>query len=180
MSNPMRELAALAGRMAEMERRMFGMVRHGTVAEIDAAAGRLRLNLGESTSGGDFLGPWVPYSQMAGALRAHIPPSVGQQMTLFAPSGDLRQAVAMPMTWSNSTPSPSGAGNENVITFGGAEIRLTADGLTISVGGVSLAITGAGVAFTGGVVSHNGANIGSTHIHGGVLPGPTTTLPPAN
>lgn len=176
----MRELAEVAGRVAELERRVFGMMRHGTVAQVDAAKGMVRLKLGESTAGGDFLGPWVPYSQLAGAIKAHVPPSVGQQMTIMSPSGDLRQAVAVPLTWSDQNESPSSAGDENVVSYGDVTLTLNADSLRIAVGGVSMVISAEGVSITGGRVEHDDKNIGSTHIHGGVVSGPTTTNVPAN
>lgn len=176
----MRDLAAIAGRIADLERRVFGMMRHGTVAEVDPAQSRVRLRLGDSTAGGDFLGPWVPYSQIAGALRAHIPPSVGQQMTLVSPSGDMRQAVAVPLTFSDDIPAPSEAGDQNVITYGDVTLTLQSDRLSVAVGGVSFVISADGVTITGGRVEHDGRNIGSSHIHGGVTPGPGTTGIPAN
>lgn len=174
----MREIAAILARVAELERKVAGSQRHGVVHEVDPAAGTVRLRLGEGTDGQPFLSPPIPYAQTMGALKAHIPPSVGQQMTMMAPGGDWRQAVALGMSASNANPSPSGAGDQNVITFGAATITLTGSGLTIAVGGVTLAISGGGVAITGGTVTHNGKNIGSTHTHGGVVIGGSSTAPP--
>ena len=178
----MRDLAEIVGRVAELERRVYGMMRHGTVAQVDAQKGLLRLDMGlPSEGGGDkFLGPWVPYAQHAGALKAHVPPSVGQQFTLMAPGGDWRQAVAVPFTWSNDNPSPSTSQSENVLTFGDATITLKAGSLSIKVGDVTLKVSAEGVDVTGGHVKHNGKNIGDSHIHGGVMPGGSTTDVPAN
>ena len=178
----MRDLAELVGRVAELERRVFGMMRHGTVAQVDAAKGLVRLKMGEATAGAGqtFLGPWVPYAQQAGALKAHTPPSVGQQFTMMAPAGDWRQAVAVPFTWSEQEAAPSQAADENVVTYGDATITLKADRLTVAFGGVTFKISGEGVEITGGHVRHDGKNIGSTHIHGGVVSGGGTTSVPAN
>ncbi len=167
-------------RIAELERRFAGLVRHGTVAEVDAGRGRMRLRFGTATGGGDLLGPWVPYSQLAGAIKAHVPPAVGQQFSVIAPSGDWRQAVAVPLTWSDQNQSPSDKDDENVITYGDARITLKADSLAVKIGGVTMTISDDGVAITGGKVTHDGKNIGSTHIHGGVTPGGGTTDVPAN
>lgn len=192
----MREVVEIVARVAELERRVTGMVRHGTVAEVDTSGHRVRIKLGDSEDGGDFLSPWVPYSQMAGALKAHIPPAPGQQFTLIAPTGDWQQAVAMPLTWSNANASPSQAGDENVLTYGnvrmtlkddlvrtvvgGLTFELTSEKAEIAIGGVTFKVSGAGVEITGGQVKHDGKNIGSTHIHGGVIPGGGTTDVPAN
>lgn len=61
---------------------------------------------------------------------------------------------------------------------GAASAVLTASGLTIAIGGVVMAITAAGVAITGGQVTHNGLNIGSTHVHAGVVIGGDNTQGP--
>ena len=174
----MKIIAELAGRIAELERRVSSGVRHGTVAEVDPAAGTVRLKIGTDADGGDFLSPPIPYAQTMGALKAHIPPSVGQNMTMMAPGGDWRQALAIGLSASDANPSPSGAGDQNVITFGSATITLAGDGLTISVGGVSVSISGGGLAVTGGAVTHNGTNIGDDHTHSGIVPGPANTGPP--
>ncbi|MEY4953701.1 MAG: hypothetical protein RL299_2125 [Pseudomonadota bacterium] len=173
----MREIAEIAAKVAELERRMSQMIRSGTVDEVDAANGLVRLKIGSGT-GGDLRSPWVSYGQTGGALKAHIPPTVGQQMTLFSPSGGLDQAMALPMGFSDANPSPSGDGDKNVITFGSATITLSGNGLTIAVGGVTLAVTSDGVEVTGGMVKHNAKNIGSTHTHGGVVPGASQTSAP--
>lgn len=178
MGLTMNELAMLASRLAELERRVSASSLSGTVAEVDAAAGTIRLKLGDASSGGDFLSPHIPYAQIGGALKAHIPPSIGQQFALFSPSGDMAQGVAMPLGFSGASPSPSSSGSENVITFGAARITLDAGALTIEVGGVTLEISGGGVTITGGVVTHDGLNIGSTHTHGGVVPGGANTSGP--
>lgn len=174
----MRILAELAARVAELERRLAGVVTHGTVAEVDAAKGRVRLKHGAATEGGDMLSPWVPYSQVGGALKVHSPPSVGQQFSLISPAGDPQQGFAVPLAFTDKNASPSTAGNENVVTFGDATIKLTGGGLEISVGGVSLRITGSGVEISGGRVEHDGRNIGASHVHPGVYPGVAKTQPP--
>lgn len=166
-------------RLAELERRADGMVKQGPVAEVDPAAGTVRIRLG-GTDSEPFLSPPIPYAQIAGALKVHTPPSVGQQMTIVSGGGDFRQGLAVPMTWSDQNESPSQSGEENVVTFGDVRLELKSGGLKISVGGVTVEITGSGVTFTGGRVEHDGKNIGSTHIHGGVEPGGANTKEPAN
>lgn len=181
------ELVELASRVAELERRFSGTMRHGTVEEVDPAKQIIRLNFGESDDGKPFLSPWIPYAQIAGALKVHTPPSKGQQFTLLSPTGDWQQAVAMPLTWSNQNPSPSQNGDEHVLTFGQVKgtikdklfetkvgdtiVEQTDSKVTIKVGGVTMEISASGVAITGGRVSHDGLNIGSTHKHRDVMPG---------
>ncbi|WP_309628737.1 phage baseplate assembly protein V [Brevundimonas sp.] len=129
----MRELADLARRVADLERRMSNTMREGTVEAVDPARKRVRLRLGGS-GGEPFLSPWVPYSQTAGALKIHSPPSAGQQMTLLAPAGDIRRGQAVPFTWCDAEPSPSDEGDQHVLTFGDLRIEITADGINLRLG----------------------------------------------
>lgn len=165
-----RDLAALARDMAEVRRAMAQSMRPGRVAEVDPAAGTVRLDLGDG-----MLSAAVPYQQIAGALKVHAPPVTGQQMILMAPAGETAQGVAVPLSWGGGNDSPSSAGDENVLTFGDVAVSLDAAGLTILVGGVTVRIDASGLHVFGGTVEHDGANIGSTHRHGGVDRGSSQT-----
>lgn len=188
-------LGELFRRQAETERRFDGLVRQGTVHSVDAKNGTVRVRIG-GTDDDPVLSPSIPYSQTAGALKVHSPPSIGQQMTVLSGSGDFRQGLAVPMTWSDKNGTPSDKGDENVITYGnfraelrGDELLITIGGFSISmkesgatftVGGVTHAITATGVSTLGGKVEHDGKNIGSDHVHGGVFPGGADTDVPSN
>lgn len=167
-------------RLAELERRADGMVKQGPVAEVDPKAGTVRIRLNEESAEEPFLSPPIPYAQLAGALKVHTPPSVGQQMTIISGAGDFRQGLAVPMTWSDKNAAPSDKGDEHVLTFGEVRIELVSGGLKITVGGVIFSFTAEGFFQTGGKQEHDGRNVGSTHIHGGVIPGPANTDVPAN
>ena len=183
----MRELVELASRVADLERRFSGVVRHGTVEEVDPGKQIVRLKFGEDKDGNPFLSPWVPYAQIAGALKVHTPPTKGQQMSTLSPTGDWMQAVALPMHWSDQNPSPSQAGNENVLTYGnvratikddlcrvvvgGCTLEVTSAHVKITIGGVTHTIDGGGVTTEGGRIEHDGKNIGKDHRHRDVAPG---------
>jgi phage baseplate assembly protein gpV len=174
----MREIVELAARIAELERRFSGMMRHGTIEEVDPGKHRIRLKFGTDVEGKSFLSPWIPYAQVAGALKIHMPPSIGQQFTLMAPGGDWQQAVAVPLTWSDQNPAPSESGEENVLTLGDVRMTLEDGRIQISAAGATLELTGNGLSVTGGEVRHDGRNIGSTHTHGGVALGTAETQAP--
>lgn len=163
-----RELVELASRVAELERRYSGTLRHGTVEEVDPKKQAVRLNLGKDVEGKPFLSPWVPYAQIAGALKVHTPPSKGQQFTLLAPSGDWQQAVALPMTWSDNNKSPSQNGDENVLTYGNVTATVKNDHVNVTVGDAFITVTsgkitiqcgGSEIELTGGGVRVKGARI---------------------
>lgn len=183
----MRELVELAARIAELERRFSGVMRHGTVEQVDPEKAIVRLRFGEDKEGKPYLSPWVPYAQIAGALKVHTPPTKGQQMTTMSPSGDWMQAIAVPMHWSDQNVSPSPNGDENVLTYGNVRATVKDDLVQVIVGGCTFEITSAyvkvkiddvghtisgdGLSITGGRVEHDSKNIGSTHKHTDVVPG---------
>jgi phage baseplate assembly protein V len=170
-------IARLAGRLAELERRVENMQRHGTVAKVDAETSRVRLIIG-GTEEAPMLSPWVRPAQIAGALKVHALPSVGQTMTLFSPGGEMAAGVALPFTWSNDNAAPSDSAAENVVTFGSVRVELTAGGLKITAGGTIVDITSDGVAVEGDTLTHNDIFIGDTHQHTQVEPGGALSGPP--
>ena len=168
-------------RIAQLEWRLSNLVRHGPADTVDAAAGTARLLFGEK-DGKKYLSPPVPYSQTAGALKIHSPPTPGQQLTMICPNGDVSQGLILPMSWSNQNASPSQAGDANVMTYGGYTFSLKADVLDIT--GPKFNFTGdmkvtGNVDFEGGYVRSNGKAIDNTHEHTGVLAGAANTGPPA-
>ena len=174
MSN---ELLELYTRGSRIEQRLAGMVKPGRVAEVNPDEAWVRLDLGEGDNG-PLLSPKIPYAQFAGALKVHTPPTEGQQMTWLAPGGDSQQSFAVPLTWSDRNEAPSKSGDENVITYGDVRITLDASSVLIEVGGFALRVSAAGLAMEGGGVGHNGQDIGSTHKHPDVMPGPALTGTP--
>jgi len=176
-------LSALAD-IAEIKRRMEGMIARGTVHSVDAAAGTVRLRVG-GTDSEPFLTAPIPYAQSMGALKLHSPPSVGQQMTAFNDGGDYAQGLAIPMTQSDANKSPSDKGNEHVLSFGSAKVELRGNEIVLTIpkvkfvcGGSTFELSESGLELIadeiktqGSAFTHNAKNIGSTHLHGGVIPG---------
>ena len=177
-------------RIQALERRVAGLLRHGAVSEVDTAKGLVRLTIAPEADHA-FLSPWIPYGQIAGpstGLKVHTPPVVGQNMTLVSPSGDLRQAVALPMTWSDQAVSP-GQGPHPVATYGAFKIEILHDEMKVTVpkativaGGSTFELTGPGlklaadkVQIDGSSVKHNAKEIGDSHRHIDSMPGPAKT-----
>jgi len=73
--------------------------------------------------------------------------------------------------------APAGQGDKTVIgsVTGGFYFSFDDDGCELKIGPVTFTVTAGGVDITGGTVTHNGKNIGSTHTHGGVIPGAANT-----
>lgn len=142
----MKAFAEIINRIAKLETRMGNMVRYGTVSQVDAAKKKMRLRLGSSDEDA-FLSPWVSYSQTAGALKIHTPPSVGQQFAMFSDNGNLKQAVAMPFTWKDGNESPSDLGNEHVLTYGSVKMAIRDKQAIIEVGGAKIDVTDQKITF---------------------------------
>jgi len=169
-------ISHLLSRITELERRVANQMRHGTVAEVDTKKQRVRLKLGKDDQGQDFLGPWVPYGQQAGALKIHAPPSVGQTMTMFSPGGDFEQAVAHPLTWSDQNPSPSEKGDkpgeeEVVMTLGKTKLEFRDGQMKITADGTTFDFKKDGYDQQGGKMKHNNQKIDGSHRHKDTMPG---------
>jgi phage baseplate assembly protein gpV len=169
-------LVTLLERLNALEQRLAASNVVGKVTDVDAAKGLYRQTIGKDAEGNDVKSPWIPYSQPAGALKIHSPPSVGQQMALLS-NGSIESGTGIPLSWSDANSSPNNKGDEHTITFRGVRIDLT-DGLKIEVGGQVLEIKGGKINIIGGELKHDGKNIGKDHIHGGVEVGGATTTGP--
>jgi phage baseplate assembly protein V len=141
------DLADAVSRITDVERRMDGMMRHGKVTDVDPKKQRARIEIGER-DGQPLKSAWLPYAQIAGAYKSHRPPTVGQQMSMFAPNGEVRQGLLVPMTWSDQNPSPSDKADEHVTTFGQLKIVEKADSYVVSIGSVEIELTTSDVNIT--------------------------------
>ncbi|SFT96147.1 phage baseplate assembly protein V [Halomonas saccharevitans] len=89
---------------AELLRLIHNLVRLGTVAEVDHARARVRVATGEITTA------WLPWLEArAGTTRTWSPPTVGEQVVVFAPGGDMVSAVVLAGLYRTQHPAPSGS-----------------------------------------------------------------------
>lgn len=116
------QMADLYRRVAELERRARNRKRTGTVSEIDHAKGLARVKIAD-VEGKEYLSPWLPWKEVAsGGIKSHIPPTVGEQVTVVSENGDLTDAEIDMSIPSNANPRPHD-GPEAVLTKG--EVRIT-------------------------------------------------------
>lgn len=167
----LRAVTELQQRIGDIDRRMDSTMRHGKVTDVDTKKQLARIEIGEN-DGKPLKSAWIPYGQVAGAYKSHSPPSKGQQMTLLAPNGEVRQGILMPMTWSDDNKSPSDKEDEYVDTFGklkivkkgdsydlevdGAKISMTKDKVTTSIGNSKVEQTADGITITGTTIVLDG------------------------
>ena len=122
-------------RIAEIERKLDNLFRHGPVTERKQIDGRwlVRMRLGGSEDE-PFLSPWIPYVSPNGGpegLNVHRVPKEGEQLTLLSPAGDFQQGVATSLFWSDQHPPPSDDPDAVVITHPKFKMTLKGGNLTI-------------------------------------------------
>lgn len=123
-----RVILGLQADIAALKRMAAGSLRFGTVKAVDAENKRVQMLL-SNADGREFLSPWRPWGEIAGEEKSWRPPTEGQQMMLVAPHGDMRQGVALPLTFSDARPSPSSDPEVRILSqFGGAKVLFDGGG----------------------------------------------------
>ncbi len=97
--------------LAELNRKIENMVRHGVVEDVKPSLCTVRLS---ETLVTDWLQYQVP---AAGGVSVHRMPSRGEACTVLSPSGNLEAGRVVFGFASNQYPEPSQAANETVIKF---------------------------------------------------------------
>ena len=145
----------------ELARRLANVIREGTVAEVDTANYRLRVEYDADDDGNPILTAPIPWlTCRAGEDRTWWAPEIGEQVVLLAPSGELTQALALPALYSDENPAPGDDADkriakhsdgalfeydranhryrialpndgEAVINIGGTTLTIEADGMTL-------------------------------------------------
>ena len=143
--------------MAEMARRLENLIRIGTVAEVDPDQARIRVKYGEDPDGAAVLTGWLPWlTPRAGEDRDWWPPSDGEQVLLFSPSGELTAGIALPAIYQRAHPAPeSDLGKHTALYRDGARIEYDAAAHHLKAvmpgGGTAELVADGGLAITGNV-----------------------------
>ncbi len=106
-------------RNSEPQRIAGNMIRLGTVAELDHARALCRVKTGDIHT--DFI-PWI--IPRAGETIEWSAPSVGEQVILLSPGGDVTGAVALRGLYSDQFPAPDNGESAHLARYpDGAAIR---------------------------------------------------------
>ena len=100
------------------------LIRLGTILEVDLAAARCVVRFGnpDDPDGGARTPPIRWLALRAGETRAWSPPSVGEQVLLLTPDGQLGAAVALAGMVQDAFPPPGNSSRELLRFADGAEI----------------------------------------------------------
>ncbi len=168
--------------LAQALARIDGLIRIGTVAEIDNAKRQVRVKSAE------LLSDWIPWpATISHNFRIWIPPRKKTQVLLVCPSGDFAQAMIAQAFYTDDLNSPSTDENTDMIEFNdGTVIKKDSEKLTIdspchieitapdATLNTDTTING-NLAVNGSSLTHNGTNCGDTHTHSGIASGPAST-----
>jgi hypothetical protein len=166
-----REFIGLRADVEALKNAFGRMAKVGPVEMIDKDKG-YRIKYGENPDGTPYLSPWLPHPETG---KTSTPLKKGQIVGVINPGGDPRQGIVIRGGYSDEHATPNADMAANVFEDAGVRISVADGSLTITAGGVTVTIGGSGLSVSGGRVEHDGKNIGSTHIHGGVLEGPVFT-----
>jgi phage baseplate assembly protein gpV len=163
-------IVALEKKVAEQDRRNRNRRRTGTVAEVDYEKGAYRVKLGEQ-DGKPYLTGWIKGRPLgAGATKIEVLFKVGEQVDVVSESGDLTDARIEMADYSENNPRENTDTPFHVKI--GSTVFAVSDGLVDIISAVK--ITGP-FEVTGDTFTHNGKDVGDTHRHADVTPGPSPT-----
>jgi len=131
------------------------LLRLGRVVSVDRAAATCTVSVGDP-DGGEVTTDDIPWATLrTGETIIWAPPSIGEQVILVAPGGDIAQAVALPGVYCAAFPAPDNGSREFVRFKDGAEFGYdpaTGEADVSLPGGGRLVITApGGVAIEGDV-----------------------------
>ena len=154
----------------EAIRLINNIVRIGTIAEVDVDHARAKVKAGDNVTGWQ---PWI--SARTGSTLEWNPPTVGEQVILLSPAGDLAQAIIITGLYTQNAPSksadehkrvyPDGATitydhvkKELVATFPGKVNINVAGNATINIGGNATTAVGGVWKVNAEKIHHNDGN----------------------
>ena len=99
--------------LPDMERRIASMIRYGKIIEVNHSTKKVRIKSGEIET--DWL-RW-PAGSANSRKRLWNPPTVGEQVCMLAPTGDLRQATFIPGMYQDDYDAPSDDPDEDLAEY---------------------------------------------------------------
>lgn len=94
---------------ADLERRLDNLIRLGTIAEVDLNRALCRVKTGKNITS------WLPWvAARAGETRTWCPPTVGEQVIVLSPSGDIAAGVVLTAVYADSHDQPSKSGDDHI------------------------------------------------------------------
>ena len=159
----------MSAEIGDLQRRMANLFRVGKISEVERSTGRVKVQFGEAVTA------WLPWmTGRAGAVKDWNPPSIGEQVVVCSPSGELEAGFVMFGSINTSDyAAPTAADNTYRIDIpagGNFEIR---------VGGATLSFSGGKITVNCDIETSADVKAGTislrnhTHVHTAAEPAPT-------
>lgn len=88
--------------LSELRRLIGNIIRLGTISGIDYANTAVRVKTGENNT------DWLQWgTRRAGNVKEWDPPSIGEQVVIVSPGGNLAAGIVYPALYSDDNPTPS-------------------------------------------------------------------------
>lgn len=125
----------IEARIADLDRRLANLMRPGLIFEVDHDAALCRVQIGKMLS--DWL-PW--FERRAGETVTWCPPTVGEQVLLLAPSGELAAGFVLRGLYTDENTAPSSDAADHVTAYpDGAVIEYNHQTSTLKATGLKIA-----------------------------------------
>lgn len=147
---------------------MGDLIRLGRVVEVEGKRARVRA--------GDVETDWIDWPAMrAGRLKVWSPPSVDEQVLLFAPEGDIERAVIGPSFFSSLHKAPDADGSDFIELEDGGRLAYHPESQVLSIalaaGGRVVITAPAGVRIEGDLQVDGDVVAGGVSLTGHTHPG---------
>lgn len=151
----------------ELARLLQNLIKLGTVNAVrHSSPSAVRVKTGDLETN------WIPFLTLrAGDIKTWCPPSLGEQVVLLSPGGELTNAVALTGLYADHIPEPSNSGSVHTIQYpDGAEIKYDHGSSALSVTGIKTMLIEASNTITlnapqvniNGVVTQSGGSMSIT------------------
>lgn len=98
--------------LSEIYRMVANLLRVGVVSELDEDDGRVRVQTSGLTT------DWLPWGERrAGQIRTWNMPTIGEQVLLASPFGDLGQAIIICSLHSEAHPAPASSKDKDTTSY---------------------------------------------------------------
>lgn len=120
--------------LAELKRMMSNLIRQGTIYRVNDDRVKVR--------SGELITNWLPwFTQRAGKCKTWWQPSIGEQVFILSPNGNLELGCVLPSLYCNDYSAPSASRNGHFVEFSdGATFEYDPDAHKLTINGIKTAV----------------------------------------
>lgn len=124
--------------LAELKRMINNLIRQGTIHAVQDDRVKVR--------SGEIITTWLPwFTNRAGKSKSWWRPSLGEQVFILSPNGNLELGCVLPSLYCDDNPAPSQSHDGYFVAFpDGASFEYEPESSTLTIKGIQTAIIDAG------------------------------------